>query len=751
MAFDYQKELYNESQLIRWNDYITEPELRVRQEILDKLQAKAIGLTRAASDRNPQQQIAEQLLGVLEQYDLDKLPWSFSSEVIELDLLMQDTYRFARRGFVMLDIEQVRADGEGISKGLDFLLSMHVLLTCDKTSADEYEALHIFREAHPMITQELLPVMITCCDTNPHADAALQAYQRCLYSVRDMIDQMRLTDYFNLFMSRYYEQRMISKPIKRRKPPFTTTPDQCEADAVIEQRIARHQAAISQIDKVAAALLLPEWCNGVLQRTRQLHARAVDLNRVHGAQSLLLQVIHSKELRTACALWNAARNYAAAAKNRSYRLCRCLPMLERGLDAALFNELRDQKNRGMVTVLMDDAVVRKNDLGTLLFTTRKSRYPKTDSLCIIRRWSSASPLVAGEKFAQNLFGGGLFLFLHGVGIAIDPGPDYLGNLIFYTPFEFNDINVVVVTHSHDDHDASTRALLSLSYERTRNPTFEDEHAVGGIDYVVMEAEPDPRTYIPLQVSTCVIRDVCRPKRDCQKEQLCFKNFGGVKKLHYLSLSRKNDEKEIRIDREAGKIRIKPVSVKHCFRQNMTSAGILVSIEYDDGEEVRIGYTSDTEYFDDGEFGKPLWETFNSSHILVANICSATYPDVFLQQPPSNHLGVTGILKMVERMENKPEVLILNEWALQGAGVDYRLETARYIKARFCERGYHTQVLVGEIGLRIVCEKTGAIGVIGACRHGVLNTCLPHEVEQKKTDPEDLKELIRTTSDCKHEI
>ena len=93
---------------------------------------------------------------------------------------------------------------------------------------------------------------------------------------------------------------------------------------------------------------------------------------------------------------------------------------------------------------------------------------------IAPRWEG-EPTLAGEykiEFLKNYassthlteasaecVGGGYFLVAGNYGCVIDPGYDFLDN--FLKTHSIADINAVVVTHCHDDHNADFPALLSL--------------------------------------------------------------------------------------------------------------------------------------------------------------------------------------------------------------------------------------------------------------------------------------------------
>ncbi|MFH0810124.1 MAG: MBL fold metallo-hydrolase, partial [Pseudomonadota bacterium] len=99
--------------------------------------------------------------------------------------------------------------------------------------------------------------------------------------------------------------------------------------------------------------------------------------------------------------------------------------------------------------------------------TAKSLHPYDDSSGVhflgLQRWNSFTPQLA---FSQ---GGGYLLYRtddkHEVdlGIAIDPGFDYVENL-FKMGFTLSDIDIVIISHAHTDHYADFEAIVSLLAE-----------------------------------------------------------------------------------------------------------------------------------------------------------------------------------------------------------------------------------------------------------------------------------------------
>lgn len=85
-----------------------------------------------------------------------------------------------------------------------------------------------------------------------------------------------------------------------------------------------------------------------------------------------------------------------------------------------------------------------------------------NKLVVLRRWQSYNPIIP-HSGKRRLRGGGYFLLWQGRGIVIDPGYDFIQN--FYDEgFSLEDIDAVIVTHSHPDHDNDFANLITLIKE-----------------------------------------------------------------------------------------------------------------------------------------------------------------------------------------------------------------------------------------------------------------------------------------------
>lgn len=67
-----------------------------------------------------------------------------------------------------------------------------------------------------------------------------------------------------------------------------------------------------------------------------------------------------------------------------------------------------------------------------------------------------------------LIGGGYFLWHKGHGIAIDPGFGFVYALYFYHGITIRDINTVIITHDHMDHNADLETIILLKQKKEEN-------------------------------------------------------------------------------------------------------------------------------------------------------------------------------------------------------------------------------------------------------------------------------------------
>ena len=126
--------------------------------------------------------------------------------------------------------------------------------------------------------------------------------------------------------------------------------------------------------------------------------------------------------------------------------------------------------------------------------TIRSVRPLAYRIEFLKHYSSYTPLM---RVSDSSLGGGYFLLAGDFGCVIDPGYDFLSN--FTVRHSIADIDAVVVTHCHDDHNADLPALLSLLYRRKpprsvqlyldRHTFDAHRHLIFSSDYVQKPCRP----------------------------------------------------------------------------------------------------------------------------------------------------------------------------------------------------------------------------------------------------------------------
>lgn len=100
---------------------------------------------------------------------------------------------------------------------------------------------------------------------------------------------------------------------------------------------------------------------------------------------------------------------------------------------------------------------------------RKSWPLKSSHFIVARHWNSDTPIIP-RKSLENIsnsdpngaVGGGYFLRHNGIGIAIDPGHAFLKSLYERHDIAATDIDVIIITHFHQDHCGDIANYLTFS-------------------------------------------------------------------------------------------------------------------------------------------------------------------------------------------------------------------------------------------------------------------------------------------------
>ena len=126
----------------------------------------------------------------------------------------------------------------------------------------------------------------------------------------------------------------------------------------------------------------------------------------------------------------------------------------------LLDAIADKKDGYLASIVENKQKVDQ------FISPNKSIKPGTFSfLSILRRWNSYTPVLPQRK--THTKGGGYFIHHNGTGIVIDPGYNFIENFL-NEGFKLDDIDVVVITHAHNDHTVELESIMSLLFKRNKN-------------------------------------------------------------------------------------------------------------------------------------------------------------------------------------------------------------------------------------------------------------------------------------------
>jgi ribonuclease BN (tRNA processing enzyme) len=252
---------------------------------------------------------------------------------------------------------------------------------------------------------------------------------------------------------------------------------------------------------------------------------------------------------------------------------------------------------------------------------------RDDTFSALRGWSSAVTLLEGSD-ERRWRGGGYFLKWQGHGIVIDPGFDFLDNF-HDAGFHAGEIDAVLVSHDHSDHNFDLRSLDDLRYQVYRR-------SIGG------NRRPTLR------------------KSEFVVDEDTARAFGDETQPHRhspLRFSRGDFERKRWLSPQDTKL---PVTIEHFPVQHGAdvphAVGIRLRLHREGQSPFVIGYTGDTCYFDG------LADELQGCDLLIAHI-SQPDPQEFSDENflKPVHLGYNGVTKLVRKVQ--PKLTLIGEfWA-----------------------------------------------------------------------------------------
>lgn len=375
-------------------------------------------------------------------------------------------------------------------------------------------------------------------------------------------------------------------------------------------------------------------------------------------QSFLKQIIGLLEMKSSGTvlmrtLWE--KEYEAIENEpcgRCIHCKRCRSYFWQELRELLFQEANELKQAGVyLPVRRIPEPIRKNLLPSkraaelYYYNNCRKRSGIKDGCIILKGMSSSTPSLMNSIYDTNQYsGGGFYLRHNGVGVAIDPGYHFLDNLHHYG-LSVLDINVVVVTHEHIDHNNDIRLLDDLhhavyKYEENKNRRqirwYLDE-----VTYKVALLYQENGTGFAKEAN--VLYCVSPETGKALGETECIE--------------------DIVID-EQSRFRLKCFITRHIENKKEKSGfrkhTFGCQFKFGEGEQSRsLMYTSDTRYFDG------LIDFIDMPDIVIANISGVYEDDFMLVKAKERHLGYYGCYHLLQDIWKSfgklPALVMLSEF------------------------------------------------------------------------------------------
>lgn len=253
--------------------------------------------------------------------------------------------------------------------------------------------------------------------------------------------------------------------------------------------------------------------------------------------------------------------------------------------------------------------------------------PRADVLSILRGWSSAVTLLEGSERLWRV--GGYFLKWQGFGVVIDPGLDFLRNF-HDAGFHAREINAVLVSHNHPDHNADLKSVDDIRYELAGRITAKEG------------AELNP--YLILWDEDTAGATSFATENPAHRYEPIVLPAGGSGPI------------DLTLHAAMIPIRVTPFSVKHTPDVPGAMGMVIELLDSAGNVALRLGYTGDTAYFPE------LPTHLDACDLLLAHISQPSLEE--LQDPSmlkEMHLGYRGTARLIR--ECQPRLALIGEfWA-----------------------------------------------------------------------------------------
>lgn len=316
---------------------------------------------------------------------------------------------------------------------------------------------------------------------------------------------------------------------------------------------------------------------------------------------------------------------------------------------------------------------------------RDFRLGKRSFLMILKGFSSSTPFfypaLEGRFYQSPIKGGGLFIKWQGYGIVIDPGINFMENM-HINGLGIDDINAVIVTHDHIDHNGDLQVIDDLAYASS------NRHE---IEFYMDAVTSRNKSQMLMSVS------------DGQKHVLdtamggkfSLGKYGNIQ-VEFLATRHIPDWEETKKCEKETKKRGKETKKRGeetiVYQKNVSFA-LKISL----GGDMKIGFTADTEYFEN------LSNFLQDCNYIIANMSEPEKNEYRRKEYKKMHLGYGGCAQLIETCnkdkpkEKCPRYIISEFWAGKS---DTRRELIKKLRR---ETGYG-KIYPGDIGMMFFLDR-----------------------------------------------
>lgn len=284
-----------------------------------------------------------------------------------------------------------------------------------------------------------------------------------------------------------------------------------------------------------------------------------------------------------------------------------------------------------------------------------------DRFICLKGFSSTTPVINSAAFGRECLGGGFYFRYKGHGIAVDPGIGFI-SLMHRNHIFISDIDTVIVTHSHLDHNCDVRGLSALNYDYNKNRKKQQKFFGSFFDCNMVEDH---------KIVWYMDEETVESTEDILKDD----------SVHKLSECCDNKWMELSKDIKLCSIRTQHVKGGDHAYSNKTYA---IKLSFASGlEQCEWGYTSDTRFFEE------LGQFFQNIQVLLFNISDIYPSDIEGRKPKNQHLGFDGSLKLLGKA--MPQIAVSSEFCCTNG--DYRYEITKALR-----EASRVKVLLSDPGL-----------------------------------------------------